>query len=143
ADKLADEWIFEDGKALRYEEIAEYLHTKSEVDINERAYDYICETIAANARKFSSSDPYETWGRFFGNQVQIIRSIFEKICEEGGYSSRAVLSWLMRKKLLEPSFKKDGKPIPTRQVKIGGTNVRCVVMALQENPDDNWYDDIG
>lgn len=142
ADKLADEWIFEDGKTLQYEKIAEYLHTKSEVDINERAYDYICETVAANAQKFSG-DALESWGRFSGNQVQIIRSIFEKICEEGGYSSRAVLSWLMRKKLLEPSFKKDGKPIPTRQVKIGGTNVRCVVMTLQENPDDNWYDDIG
>ena len=142
ADRLADEWIFEDGKALQYEEIAEYLHAKSEVDVNERAYDYICETIAANAQKFGG-DALESWGRFSGNQVQIIRSIFEKICEEGGYSSRATLSWLMRKKLLEPSFKKDGKPIPTRQVKIGGTNVRCVVMTLQENPDDNWYDDIG
>lgn len=143
ADKLADEWIFGDGKALRYEEIAEYLHTKSEVDINERAYDYICETIAANAQKFSGSDPYETWGQFFGDQVQIIRSIFEKICEEGGYSSRAVLSWLMRKNLLEPSFKKDGKMMPTKVVKMGNSSVRCVIITLPEDPDENWYDDIG
>lgn len=143
ADALADEWIFGDGKALRYGEIAEYLHTRSEVDTGERAYDYLCETVAANAQKFSGGDPYETWGRFAGGQVQIIRSVFEKLCEEGGYSSRATLSWLMRKKLLEPSFKKDGKPIPTRQVKIGGTNVRCVVLTLQEDPEDSWYDDIG
>ena len=142
ADELITEWIFKDGRQLKYDEISEYLHTKSEVDINERAYDYICETVAANAQKFGG-DAVESWGRFSGDQVQIIRSIFEKICEDGGYSSRATLSWLMRKKLLEPSFKKDGKPIPTRQVKIGNTNVRCVVMTLQEDPDDNWYDDIG
>lgn len=141
ADKLADEWIFEDGRALRYEEVAEYLHTKSEIDINERAYDYICETIAANSQKFGG-DALESWGRFFGNQVQIIRSIFEKICEEGGYSSRAVLSWLMRKKLLEPSFKKDGKMMPTKVVKLGNSSVRCVVMDLPENPEETWYDDI-
>ena len=142
ADKLADEWIFKDGRQLKYDEISEYLHTKSEVDINERAYDYICETVAANAQKFGG-DAVESWGRFSGDQVQIIRSIFEKICEEGGYSSRAVLSWLMRKKLLEPSFKKDGKMMPTKVVKMENSSVRCVIITLPEDPDENWYDDIG
>ena len=142
ADELITEWIFKDGRQLKYDEISEYLHTKSEVDINERAYDYICETVAANAQKFGG-DSQESWGRFSGDQVQIIRSIFEKICEDGGYSSRATLSWLMRKGLIEVTYKKDGKPVPTKQVKIGNTNIRCVVISLPENPEETWYDDIG
>lgn len=141
ADYLATKWIFQDDHALKYEEIVEYLQTKTEVDINERAYDYICETVAANAQRFQQSNENgEIWGKFMGDQVYIIRSIFERICEDGGYSSRATLSWMMRKGLIETSQSSAGKPVPTRLIKLNGGVVRCVVMQLKA--DNDWLDDL-
>ena len=140
ADQLATEWIFCDGKALKYEDISDFLQTKAEVDINERAYDYICETVAANAQRFlPAAETGEIWGKFSGDQVYIIRSIFERICEEGGYSSRATLSWLMRRGFIETTQSAAGKPIPTKLCKLNGGTVRCV--ALQLKADTEWLDD--
>ena len=139
ADTLATEWIFQDGKALTIEDISDYLQTKTEVDINERAYNYICETIAANSNRFNpANENGEIWGKIVDDQAYIIRSVFERICSDGGYSSRAVLSWLIRKNLVETS-QQNGKVIPTKQVKINGGNVRCVILQMAQSEEEYDY----
>lgn len=142
ADKLADEWIFHDGRALDVCNINPYLQTRSEVDINERAYNYICEYIIANSNRFrEDSDVGEVWGRFENNRVYIIRHIFGNICEEGGYSPRAVLSWMARKGIIETTIEPgSGKVVPTKVVKINGACVRQVVMNLL--PDSDFSNDL-
>ena len=140
ADSLATEWIFRDNQALQTGEILEYLQTKSEVDMGERAYNYICEYVMTNANRFRPDvDIGEVWGKLEGNQAYIIRSVFGRICEEGGYSARALLSWMVRRGIVEPSINsKSGKKEPTRIVKIGGMPVRHVVMRM---PIDNDCED--
>lgn len=134
ADELAEKWIFKDGRALRFSDIQGFLQTKDEVDVNERAYSYICETVAANAARFNpQAEVGEVWGKMDSgeNRVYIIRNIFERICTDGGYSSRAILSWLARKGLIETSInKQSGKVAPTVVKKLGGSSVRCVSMQL-------------
>lgn len=132
ADALATEWIFQDGNALKTTDISQHLQTKSDVDINGRAYDYICECIASNSNRFGATDNNgEIWGKLTTGEATIIRKIFDRICEEGGYSSRAVLSWLARKGMIETTFEsKKGKSLPTKVVKINGTCVRCVVLRM-------------
>ena len=144
ADALATEWIFQDGKALTIEDISDYLQTKTEVDINERAYNYICETVAANSNRFNpASETGEIWGKVVDDQAYIIRSVFERICSDGGYSSRAVLSWLMRKNLVETSKQSgSGKIVPSKVVKIGGSSIRCVIMQLKPIEDEDDWDDM-
>lgn len=140
ADELATRWIFKDGRPLDFEDIKEFLQTKSEVDINERAYSYICETIAANTAKFNPQiEIGEVWGKLDSgtNRVYIIRNIFERICTDGGYSSRATLSWLARQGLIETSInKQSGKVAPTVVKKLGGSSVRCVSMQLCAYEDE-------
>ena len=143
ADQLITDWIFYDGNPLRMEDISEYMRTKTEVDVNERAYDYICETVAANANRFTEEDNNgEVWGILDAghNRVYILRTIFERICEAGEFSSRATLSWMMRKNIIETSVDKRRKGLqPTISKKIGKTNNRCVSMKLQsfsENDGD-------
>lgn len=140
ADKLATKWIFQDGAALSLEEIAPYLQTKIEVDIGQRAYDYICDTVSANANRFSSIDQAgEIWGKLAGNEAYIIRSVFERICEEGGFSSRATLSWMTRNKIIRQSYNsRRNRNEPTVASKLPGVSgaVRCVVMRLPEPEPD-------
>lgn len=143
ADQLITDWIFYDENPLKMEDISEYLHTKTEVDTNERAYDYICETVAANSNRFSEDDNNgELWGVLDeeDNRVYILRTIFERICREGEFSSRATLSWMMRKNIIKTSVDKRRKGMqPTVSKKVGKTNNKCVAMKLQsfvENDED-------
>ena len=53
-------------------------------------------------------------------------------------SSRAVLSWLIRKNLVETS-QQNGKVIPTKQVKINGGNVRCVILQMAQSEEEYDY----
>lgn len=139
ADALTTEWIFQDKKALTVEDIREFLQSRAEVDANERAYNYICEYVVANANRFHDSDNGEIWGKFENNQVYIIRNTFGKICEEGGFSARAVLSWMMRRGLIETSIEpKSGKVLPTKVEKLNGACVRYVVMQLPQENDSNF-----
>lgn len=139
ADRLATRWIFQDGKELRVSDISEFLQTKKEVDINERAYNFICETVASNVNRFHIGENNEVWGKFETGNVCIIRSIFGKICEDGGFSDRAVLSWMERRGLIETSVKKGTeKTVPTKLKRIGENPVRCVVMRLPEDELEDY-----
>lgn len=140
ADALATELLFQDGQALQYEDLAPYLQTKTEIDINERAYDYICETVSANMPRFNpASETGEVWGKIVEDRVYIIRSIFARICESGGFSDKAVLSWMARNKVVETTVQpKTGKSVPTVVTKLSGNPVRCVSLQLRSA---DFYDD--
>lgn len=139
ADRLATRWIFQDGMELGVSDISEFLQTKKEVDVNERAYNFICETVAANVNRFHIGENNEVWGKFEIGTVCIIRSIFGKICEDGGFSDRAVLSWMERRGLIETSVKKGAeKAVPTKLKRIGENPVRCVVMRLPEDELEDY-----
>ena len=63
ADYLAEKWIFQDGNALKVNEMCPYLTDKSDVDQNERAIDWIMDFVASNQSKFDPEDEKtETWG---------------------------------------------------------------------------------
>lgn len=141
ADKLITELLFCDDRALKYDDIAPFLQTKTEVDINERAYDFICETVSANMPRFNqASETGEVWGKIESDRVYIIRSIFARICESGGFSDKAVLSWMARNGIVETTKQqKTGKLAPTVVSRISGNSVRCVSMRLkmQDFADDS------
>lgn len=142
ADKLACEWIFQGAEPLEVSDITQFLHTKAEVDINQRAYSFLCETVEMNLNHFNlSNDNVEIWGRMMSQfgKVCIIRSVFERICTEQGYSSQALLSWLKREKLINTTIEaKTGKELPTKVIKIKGSAVRCIVLTLK---NDEFTDD--
>lgn len=145
ADRLATEWIFGDGQELTAEDLSPYLHTKTDVDMGERAYDYICETVAANAAKFNPSlENTEHWGKLSpdGGTAYIINRFFDQICEEGGFSSKAVLSWLARKRLIEYSQNGKGRLVSSKATRVKEGVVRCVVLTLKAQDEDDFIDEI-
>lgn len=128
ADELAVEMAFDKKTQLTVDEIADFLKTKDEVSANPRAYEYICEQVAANQLHFiyNPDRPAEVWGALDGdNAVYIIKSVFSRMCGEGGYNAVPLLSWLAAKKLIERNGNKN--TVPKR---IGGVLTRCVHLTM-------------
>ena len=135
ADALAVEMAFDEKTQLTVDEIADFLKTKDEVSANPRAYEYLCEQVAANQLHFID-DPEnrrtELWGALDGHDgVYIIKSVFVRICDDGGYNAVPLLSWLNDRGLIERNCK--NMTVPKR---IGGVLTRCVHLTLCEQEDE-------
>ena len=80
ADKLAEEMLFADTPGLTAKEISDFLKTKTAVSVNPRAYEYVCEYVAANQSKFMGKAEYgEIWGVMDGDSVYILKNKFNQI----------------------------------------------------------------
>ncbi len=103
ADTLADFGIFKDGKALTVEDIKPYLITREEADVNARCYQWLTGFIGANPRRFDSEDMNngELWGKIEDDYVFFIKSVFERVLKQEGYSAGAFLTWAKRQGLLK------------------------------------------
>lgn len=129
ADWIAQQAIFDDGVMLKPDDVAMFLKSKKDVSANERAYEYIMETLAANKKKFDTEDDVpEVWGEVDDNFFYVIKNRFEKICIDGNYSARALLSWLKSNGKIEAS-----KGF-TKSKRINGEPVHCVWLI--KNPSD-------
>jgi hypothetical protein len=126
ADALATKWIFTDDRALQVEDIDKYLHSKESVDVNLRAYEYLCDTIAANHYKFivnGTVPNYECWGSVAGGKTNVLKTQFEKICTDGGYDAKALASWMNQRGRSETVPGRD-----FRKVSINGSKLWCVSL---------------
>ncbi|MBQ8932188.1 MAG: DUF927 domain-containing protein [Ruminiclostridium sp.] len=139
ADTIAGELLYGEDTNLTTDDIAVYLKTKDDVSVNPRAYEYVCEYVAANQLHFIQGDerPIEMWGKLSDGQVCIIKSKFTQICDEGGYNAQSLLSWLGDKGLIE---RQNGKNTVVR--KIMGVNARCVNMTLPGTDGETDVPDI-
>lgn len=140
ADSFATEAFFQDGQAISIDEIEAFLTSAREVDQNERAYEYILETIAMNDFHFSApTDSYiEQWGwkDVLTNTVCINRTIFGKLMSDGGFDARGFLSWGLRMGVVHGSINhQTGRQIPTRVAKKQGTPIRYVELDCNRHAD--------
>lgn len=88
ADGNADECIFH-SKEMDIKQVAEMLKTNAQVDVAERAYRTIIDTIAENGDKFDiNRDGRKVftsyWGRHFtyDNTVKIIKTVLDRLLKE-------------------------------------------------------------
>ena len=140
ADSFATEAFFQDGQAISIDEIEAFLTSAREVDQNERAYEYILETIAMNDFHFSApTDSYiEQWGwkDVLTNTVCINRTIFGKLMSDGGFDARGFLSWGLRMGIVHGSINhQTGRQIPTKVAKKQGTPIRYVELDCNRHAD--------
>lgn len=142
ADALACEICFDEATRLSAEDILPYLKTKDEVDVNARAYEHICEQVVSNQYRFIRNDdrPAELWGTLGGDgSVYIIKSIFARMCADGGYNSQALLSWLDDRGLIERDS--NGKRAVVKRV--NSALARCVHLTLyNDNGEVDDYPEI-
>ena len=141
ADTLMCEMLGVEETALKTEEVAEFLKTKASVSVNPRAYEHICSFVALNSTRFvyNPDKPIDQWGVLPGDKqsVYIAVPVFRKVCEEEGYHSQALLSYLRDNRLIE--LDKAGKNSVNK--KVNGLSTRCIHMTLPAENDDK-YDDI-
>lgn len=124
ADALIDAFIFDDGNGLMLGDVKQFLAKNSDVNVGKRAYEWLCEWLAQNNKKFEDSDNnIETWGKKTVGSIYIIRSVYDKACNENGYNPTVALTWLRDNELIET----EGKAL-TKRVRINGTKCQCVVL---------------
>lgn len=124
ADALTDAFIFNDGNGLALGDVKQFLAKNSDVNVGKRAYEWLCEWLAQNSKKFEESDnSIETWGKKAVGSIYIIRSVYDKACNENGYNPTVALTWLRDNELIET----EGKAL-TKRVRINGTKCQCVVL---------------
>jgi uncharacterized protein (DUF927 family) len=129
ADKLIDDWIFQDGKTLSAHDVGQYLTSRDDVNANERAYDWLMDFVASNANRFTVSDNFgELWGSIEGDWVYIIKSVFDREMNNAGFNGSSFLSWAKRRYLLDTDPQRT-----TKKKTIGQTHPRCICIKQQED----------
>ena len=139
ADTLATEMLFADTPSLTPQDISDFLKTKASVSANPRAYEYVCEFVAANQNRFTGNTEFgEVWGVMDEdkNSVYIMKNKFNQICDEGGYNAQSLLSWLSDRGWIRRTDKKNYAVVK----RIGNNSVRCVHMTLNTESGEDYSD---
>lgn len=135
ADELAEQIIFHDGKNLTAEDMVQYLITNDQANQNKRCYDWLMGFIASNPKRFETDDNNgELWGCREGNTVYIIRSVFDRILVNAGYSPVPFLKWAKRTGHIQASDygKTNNNNRLNRRKVINGHNTMCVALITDE-----------
>lgn len=123
--------LFGDKGSLSFDDIGQYLSSANEVSSSERAFSWLTDWLAQNKSRFRKNEQ-DTWGEVNEGteiySVKIIRSVFDKACQEAGYNPQSFLSWLKRKDIIET----DGRGL-SKRTRINGVLCQCVVLRL--SPD--------
>ena len=149
ADKLATLALFKDDRALTPDDVKPYLITREQADINVRCYQWLMGYLAGNPRRFDSADSNigEVWGVKDNNMVYIIKSVFERILQNQGYSPGAFLTWAKRnRKIITEDYGggSNNQRLTKRRI-INGQRVPCVALIIEtedEEEDESGYEKV-
>lgn len=92
ADELSCKIIFRDVP-LKISDIKDYLRSKADVDISNRAYDWVVSWIQQNANRFTDQDNKgEIWGKidYDNNCCLVLKNVLVKYMSEAGFEYSAV-----------------------------------------------------
>ena len=141
ADELACQWIFSGQQPLTIEQVSEFLASKAAVSAGDRGYKYLCDWVTQNSNKLcgrSENPNIEVLGALEDGRAYIIRSVFERILQDAGYSTAAMISYLKQENLIETRGRAN-----TRGKRINGIPTECFCLRLpavdlddEENPND-------
>lgn len=142
ADELACQWIFGGTQQpLMIEQISEFLASKAAVSAGDRGYKYLCDWVTQNSNKLcgrADNPNVEVFGALESGRAYIIRSVFERILQDAGYSTAAMISYLKQENLIETRGRAN-----TRGKRINGIPTECFCLRLpavdlddEEDPND-------
>ena len=128
-DELACRWIFGGTEQpVTMEQISEFLTSRAAVSAGERAYKYLCDWVSQNSNKLTGkTDNGDVLGTLDGCRAYIIRSVFERVLQDAGYSMKATISWLKQAGLIETRAKNN-----TKARRINGVPTECFCLLLTD-----------
>ena len=128
ADELACQWIFSGQQPLTIEQVSEFLASKAAVSAGDRGYKYLCDWVTQNSNKLcgrSENPNIEVLGALEDGRAYIIRSVFERILQDAGYSTAAMISYLKLSNLIETRGRAN-----TKGKRINGIPTECFCLRL-------------
>ena len=128
ADELACQWIFSGQQPLTIEQVSEFLASKAAVSAGDRGYKYLCDWVTQNSNKLcgrSENPNIEVLGALEDGRAYIIRSVFERILQDAGYSTASIISYLKQSNLIETRGRAN-----TKGKRINGIPTECFCLRL-------------
>lgn len=141
ADELACDWIFGgQEKPLTIDQISEFLASKAAVSAGDRGYKFLCDWVTQNSNRLCTrSETVEVLGALdeINGRAYIIRSVFESILQDAGYSTAAMISYLKQEHLIETRGRNN-----TKGKRINGIPTECFCLVLPSvDMDDEDLED--
>ena len=137
-DKIASEYFFS-IPALTFDDVKGFLKSEKDVDISERAYNFVMNLCAVNVNKFSENGNGEIWGKISNGEILINKDVLMRQLDLNGFSFDAVKKdWAEKGYLLLNSQKKY-----VHQTKCFGAKGNFIKLAeLDICKDINTFDDL-
>lgn len=133
ADHIATELIFKDGNNLTVADLEKIMTKKKEVDVNNRALEFIYELVERNPNRFKANEfgeyQGEVWGKSEETCIYIIKSVFDREMGNGGFNSTAFLAWAKRNDII---ITDNGKRTKKARITGSATNCVCIKKNLSE-----------
>ena len=133
ADHIATELIFKDGNNLTVADLEKIMAKKKEVNVNNRALEFVYELVERNPNKFKANEFGEYQGEVWGKQevdcIYIIKSVFDREMGNGGFNSTAFLAWAKRNDVI---ITDNGKRTKKARITGSATNCVCIKKNLNE-----------
>ena len=142
ADHIATELIFKDGNNLTVSDLEKIMTKKAEVNVNQRALEYIYELAERNPNRFKANEfgdyQGEVWGKKEDDCIYFIKSVFDREMANAGFNSTAFLAWAKRMGYIDTDKNKR-----TKKAWILGGSVNTVCVKKEKQPAEvtTIYDD--
>ena len=129
ADFIATKYIFKDKNQVTMADLHPYLATKSDVDQNQRAFEWLSNWVGMNQSKFVDAYsenfvPSELYGRFNHTDVAIVQTVFDTACRDAGFNPSSFQTWLNRTGRTETDKHRKNKKVRLTSV----ASTRCVYL---------------
>lgn len=142
ADAIATELIFKDGNNLTVADLEKIMTKKAEVNVNQRALDFVYELAERNPNRFKANEfgdyQGEVWGKKEDDCIYFIKSVFDREMANAGFNSTAFLAWAKRMGYIDTDKNKR-----TKKAWILGGSVNTVCVKKEKQPAEvtTIYDD--
>ena len=127
ADAIATELIFKDGNNLTVSDLEKIMTKKAEVNVNQRALEYVYELAERNPNRFKANEfgdyQGEVWGKKEDDCIYFIKSVFDREMANAGFNSTAFLAWAKRMGYIESD---PGRRTKKAWILGGSVNTVCV-----------------
>ena len=139
ADKIATDYIFEDGIYLDLPTMVSQLKDVNEVSEGKRAYDTLMDYMTMYQAKFTddlNKFVPELWGVVKDNYLYVLPTAMKKIASVEGFSVKAFCTWAKTQRLLQTNNDKNQVVL-----RVNGTTKRFYAIKTvmeEEIPESEW-----
>ena len=133
-DLIFNYYMFLDGDYIDLNAAMDVLVDHNELSEHERCYRFLLDKISMNNQRFDVDTRVEKWGSIEGGYAVIYCQAFKELCNSGGFSDKAFLSWADKNDVIQVSGGRF-----TKLKKINGKPIRCVFLKLNEFEEEEEF----